>query len=139
MPTISRWFIKAGLICFICGLLLSVITHSARLVSIFPVLSAFRPVYYHLLFMGWITEIIIGVSIWMFPRYSKAAPHGIGWVNWSILIALNLGLLLRCIAEPLVVVSSNAIWPWVLLLSSLLQFSAGGMYVGNIWQRVRGK
>jgi len=124
---------------FICGLLLSVIIHGALLVTVSPLLISFKPVYYHLLFMGWITQIIIGVSIWMFPRHTKAAPQGNEWVNWAIFITLNVGLLLRCVAEPLAVVNPDQVWSWSLFLSACLQICAGVLYVGNIWPRIKRK
>ncbi|MCB0307616.1 MAG: hypothetical protein KDI38_27890, partial [Calditrichaeota bacterium] len=76
MPKLSRWFIKTGLVYFVASLLLSLLQKVGAAGEMWPVLSAFTPLFYHWLMLGWITQIIIGVSWWMFPRRNSEQPPG---------------------------------------------------------------
>ncbi len=140
MPTLSRWFIKSGLIYFVLTLLLAVIlkVHPLGLLpqSFIPALT---PVFYHTLTVGWITQIIFGVSIWMFPRYTREYPRGNEQVGWASFWCLNVGLLLRVVGEPLQTVSPSTITGIMLVVSAVLQWLGGVLYVLHIWQRVKGK
>jgi ABC-type enterobactin transport system permease subunit len=39
-------------------------------------LNVLLPVYYHLLMVGWATQLIGGVALWMFPVHSRERPRG---------------------------------------------------------------
>lgn len=138
MPTVSRWFIKSSLICL--GLALA-----AGIIEVLPGEAAgvpaivLRPVYYHLFLVGWVTQMIIGVSIWFFPRHTRERPRGPAGLSWAIFVFLNFGLLLRAIFEP-IAAGSRSLWPGALLvLSAVFQWLAGVLYIGMIWPRVKAK
>jgi len=99
--------------------------------------AGWLPVFWHLLLVGWITQVIIGVSIWMFPRQSREAPRGNLDLARAAFYLLNAGLILRAISEPWR--NRFALFPWLLAASALLQWAGGLCYVGMIWPRVRGK
>jgi len=105
MPTLSRWFIKSGLIYFVLSLLLGIGLKVQPEVTFFSLLAYFTPVYYHLLVIGWITQIIMGVSHWMFPRFSKENPRGYELPGWLAFACLNLGLIMRIFSEPFVLLN----------------------------------
>lgn len=137
MPTLSRWYIKIGMLYFLAGLFL------AGLVLIQPVagwsnrLQALRPVYLHFLFIGWISQLIMGVGYWMFPKYSKEKPRGSERVGWAVLILLNLGLVLRAIGEPAVILLPEAGLGWTLVIAALCLLLAGWGFVLNTWGRIK--
>ena len=60
----------------------------------------------------------------------------LGWWSYAL---LNSGLLLRAIAEPIQSTQPNPLSGWTLVLSAILQFLAGLLFVFNTWQRVREK
>lgn len=93
-----------------------------------------RPTYLHLFIVGWISQLIFGVSHWMFPRASKEHPRGTEWLGWVAFWCLNAGLLLRAVAEPM---NPAATEGWTLVTSGLLQLIAGIAYVAHIWPRIR--
>jgi hypothetical protein len=93
------------------------------------------PTYYHVLLVGWVAQLIFGVSLWMFPILSKERPRGSQALGWTTYICLNAGLLLRVVAEPLLPVLPGL--GWLLVASGILQWAAGLTYVINIWARVR--
>lgn len=73
----------------------------------------------------------------MFPKYSRANPHGSEALWLSTFWLLNFGLLLRVAGEPLRTLRPEAVWGWLLALSALLQWLAGIIFVGNTWGRVK--
>ncbi len=95
--------------------------------------------YIHLLVFGWLTQLIFGVIYWMFPKYTNQFPHGhesLGWITYG---SLNIGLLLRAIAEPLQASQPNNLSGALLVVSAILQWLAGVVFIANTWQRVKEK
>jgi hypothetical protein len=122
MPLLSRLLIKTAFVHLFAGLLLGVVWS--------------HPAVFHLLTVGWLTQLIFGVAYWLFPRHSKEAPFGrhrlIG-VAWGM---LNVGLILRVTAEPR---AHDGAWGGVLVASALLQAAASLLFVVYFWSRVRTK
>lgn len=137
MPTLSRWFIKAGLVYFVLGLSLAALVVAQPVLTLPPQLAAFRPVYLHLLMVGWITQLIMGVAYWMFPKYSKVNPRGSERLGWLVFIALNLGLILRALGEPLTILQPEWSVGWLLVVSAVCQLVAGWVFIANTWGRVK--
>lgn len=137
MPPLTRWFIKAGLAYFVAALAVGIAVSVPFLSRRSPAVAALGPVYLHLLVVGWITQLILGVAYWMFPAYSKERPRGYEGLAWATFVLLNAGLILRIVAEPLQAVQRSTIWGGMLALSALLQWLAGVGYVVNIWGRVK--
>ena len=132
MPLLTRVFIKTALIYFFLSLLLGILLT-------LRVSNGFFPVYIHLLVFGWLTQLIFGVINWMFPKYSNQLPRGresLGWVTYG---TLNAGLILRVIAEPLQASQPNELSGILLVISAILQWLAGVVFIVNTWQRVKEK
>ncbi len=136
MPTLTRVFVKTSLLYLLAGLLTGVILALRGWVRLPPLLTALAPVYFHLLMLGWIAQLIFGVVYWMFPKYSKEAPRGRAWLAWGVYGLLNIGLLLRAIAEPVQAVYGGG-WGGALVISAVLQWLAGVGFVVNTWSRVK--
>ncbi|MCA0456932.1 MAG: cbb3-type cytochrome c oxidase subunit I [Chloroflexi bacterium] len=130
MPTITRYFIKTAMLYFAFGLLLGFLISARSLLNLPSFIANMNPTYLHLLVVGWITQLIIGVAYWMFPKFSKAEPRGDERVGWAIYALLNIGLLLRAVGEPFQI-------GWLLPISAILQFFAVWMFVIVIWPRVK--
>ncbi len=138
MPPLSRAFIKAGLIDFILALIAGALTVARPVItSLPPTISLLYPVYLHLLMVGWVTQLIMGVGYWMFPKLTKETPRGSERLGWATFILLNVGLVLRALSEPLVVVKPEWNLGWVLALSAVLQLIAGWGFVINTWRRIK--
>ncbi len=136
MPTLTRVFVKTSLLYLLAGLLTGVMLALRGWVRLPPLLTVLSPVYFHLLMLGWIAQLIFGVVYWMFPKYSKEAPRGREWLAWTVYGLLNTGLLLRAVAEPAQAVYGGG-WGGVLVISAVLQWLAGLGFVVNTWPRVK--
>lgn len=134
MPRITRLFIKAGLIWFLLSLaagLLSALDPAG--------LPALMPLFWHMLTVGWITQIIMGVSVWMFPGRTREEGFHAQPKPWLAFLALNAGLMLRLGAEPFAAGRPDPAAAVVLGLSALLQLAGAGAYLLEIWPRVQSK
>ncbi|KAA0266830.1 MAG: hypothetical protein EDM79_15405 [Chloroflexi bacterium] len=132
MPLLTRIFIKTALVCLAFALVLGILLASGETNGLFPV-------YIHLLVLGWLTQLIFGVVFWMFPKYSVEKPRGSEVLGWWTYALLNIGLLLRAIAEPINSYQPNLFSGWMLVLSAMLQFLSGMLFVVNSWGRVKEK
>lgn len=137
MPALTRFYIKTALIAFVLALILGALLAAQPLLSLPPLIAALRPVFLHLLIVGWITQLIIGVAYWMFPKQSKEHPRGSAKMGWAVYALLNLGLALRTAAEPLSVIYPHSLAGAALAISAVLQVGAGWLFVINTWPRVK--
>ncbi len=136
MPTTTRWFIKSGVIYFVLGI-------SLAFLSEFPSFTgnlSLLPVYWHMLVIGWITQLIIGVSVWMFPRKHRDKKKRESILVWSTFWTLNAGLILRFLSEPFIpAIDDNLIIKISIILSALLQWIAVLLYTIEIWPRLQNR
>lgn len=135
MPPLTRWFIKTALLYFVLSLLAGLILASQAVLNFRLLPAGFTPAYFHMLMVGWVTQLILGVAYWMFPKFTKAQPRGSASLGWTVFWLLNVGLALRILIEPF----NPAGTPlgWGLVLSALLQWLAGLAFVANTWARVK--
>ncbi|MCU0494903.1 MAG: hypothetical protein MUD01_25230 [Chloroflexaceae bacterium] len=133
----ARVFIRTALAYLLAALLLGGLVLVNQGLNFSPYIAAFQPVFYHLLTVGWLTQLIFGVALWMFPVLSKQRPRGDERIGWLAYATLNGGLLLRVVFEPLHAWGFTSVG--ALVLSALLQVVAGWAFVFAIWPRVKGK
>lgn len=127
------------MVCFVLAILVALADPLGQVLAFGSLYRlSLMPVFWHLLAVGWITQIIIGVSIWMFPRYSKEKKRGpitIGWIAFGL---LNLGLLIRIVMEPWQAPTElDGLRQAGLVGSSVMQWLAAVGYVAIIWPRVK--
>jgi hypothetical protein len=137
MPTLTRWFIKTALLYFVVALGIGAAMYSNALTTRLPVLGVIWPVYLHLLMVGWITGLIMGVAYWLFPRPERSRPAPAPHLGWASYAFLNTGLLLRVVAEPAAALDPLTPLRWLLPLSGVLQLGAAGAFVALMWPRVK--
>lgn len=139
MPGITRTFIKTAMGYALAGMLLSALWLIQRAWPLHPLIPHVQPTGIHLIVVGWLTQLIFGIALWMFPPWSKAQPRGPELPQWCCYALLNGGLLLRLIAEPLNSYQRSHVLGTLLVLSATLQVVAVGLFVGLVWTRVRAK
>ena len=137
MPRLSRFFIKAGLLYLVAAFTLGLLVAARVPLGLPAWLSAFQPVLAHLFVVGWITQLIMGVAYWMFPKITKDNPRGDVRFGWIVFWLLNIGLLLRVASEPLITLDPAAPAGWALIASAVCQLLAGWGIVVALWPRVK--
>jgi len=98
---------------------------------------AVRPAALHMVTVGWLTQLVFGVALWMFPRHSREQPHGPQGLGWFVYASLNAGLALRAVSEPAAVLGDTAGWGYALAASAWLQWLAVVAFAVLLWPRVR--
>lgn len=137
MPPLTRWYIKSALVYFVLAALVGILLMARWAVPGLSDLGAFQPVYFHLLMVGWVSQLIFGVVYWMFPKFSSEQPRGSERLGWVVYVSLNLGLLLRAVGEPAVVLWPERPGGWLLVLSAGLQLVAAWGFIAHTWGRVK--
>ena len=139
MYTQARYFIRTALAYLLAAFLVGGLVLVNQGLALDSHIGTLLPVFYHLLMVGWATQLICGVALWMFPPLSREQPRGDERLGWFTYAMLNAGLLLRVIGEPLHTWRSAPSLGWVLALSALLQVLAIWAFVAAIWPRVKGR
>lgn len=134
MPPVSRWFIRAAL-----GWLLGGLAGWLGVALLAPAwLGAVRLGLFHALTVGWITQLIFGVALWLFPKHPGADPRGPAALNWLAFAGLNAGVPLRAVSEPWLAQAGPASWAAVALtLAAWLQLAACTAMAVSLWPRIR--
>ena len=140
MPLLARTFVKASFVYFIAAFVLGALMLLDQWLSIGQWLRTVYLSQLHLLVVGWITQLAIGVAYWMFPRFLKEQnprPRGADWLTWAVIVCLNAGLLLRFAFEPFALMSGQAWLKALVALAGVLQALAAVGFGWLIWGRIR--
>lgn len=137
MPRLTRWFLKAGLVYLVAAAAMGGAMLVQRPLGLPAWVALLRPVYLHLLMVGWVTQLIFGVVFWMFPKQSRERPRGSERLGWIVFATLNAGLLLRAVCEPLATLQPGTAYGGLLVAAAGLQLVAGLGFVANTWGRVK--
>jgi hypothetical protein len=137
MPKLARWYVKSALVYLILGALIAALALSGAAISLPQGLLALRPLAWHMLTLGWGTQLIFGVAFWMFPHLSKEQPRGDERWAWAAFWALNAGLALRALGEPTAALWSGLLPPAVLQAAAVLQVAAVYIFAATVWSRVK--
>ncbi len=138
MPPLTRWFVKTSFVYLALALIAGLLVEAQAALKLTSPGGLF-PVYIHLFVLGWLTQLIFGVVFWMFPKYSAEKPRGREALGWWTYALLNVGLLLRVLAEPVHSIQPGLFSGWTLVVSAVIQFLAGLLFVINSWGRVKEK
>lgn len=140
MPPLARYFVKAAFVYLLAAFLLTALMALNEWLGFSRWLRAVYLSQLHLLVVGWITQLAIGVAYWIFPRFFKddnPLPRGSDKLTWAVLILLNAGLVLRFVAEPPYLMGGPKWLAALLALAGILQALAVLGFGWLIWGRVR--
>ncbi len=130
MPLVARVFLRTALLMLVAGIGIG----AAGLAEPAWMTHERSVTHTHLLLVGWLINMVIGVAWWMFPRLpGTVAPVPWVFAGWA---ALNGGLLLR-VALDLVgggIATAPAAVRWT---SAALQLAGIVLLAALLWRRVR--
>ncbi len=133
MPTLTRWFLRAAMLYLVAALVLGIVMAIPGSPLLFG--PWFAP-YIHFLVLGWATQMIFGVGLWMFPRRKPLDLDAVPWLEWICFWCLNAGLVVRAIAEPIVATHRTEMAAAALTVSAALQLLSVVAFVILAWPRV---
>lgn len=137
MPPLTRWFIRTGLLYLVLSLVTGVLSSADSVLRLPYPLAGLMPLYFQLLMVGWITQLIFGVANWMFPIYTREEPRGkpiLGWISYAL---INASLLLLILAHSGSALGAFSLEPWATTVAASCQLIAASAFVANTWNRVK--
>jgi len=138
MDPVSVRFARAALIWLVLGFTLGALMLSDALVS-GSWRVWFAPTHGHILFVGWFLQFAVGVGYWLLPR-KRPTHRPLGYREDAANAAfalLNLGLLLRVIAEPAGRIGDDSwVIDYTLAILSILQLAAIAIIAHQLWSRI---
>lgn len=140
MPPLARLYVRTAFVYFVAAFALDTLMMLDRWFNFSQWLKAVYFGQVHLLTVGWITQLAIGVAYWIFPRFLKEQhprPRGSDALTWAVFVCLNGGLILRFLLEPFDLMRPQ---PWlaaVITVSGVLQAAAALGFAWLIWGRIR--
>jgi hypothetical protein len=129
MPRLSRFFIRASLVYLFLGFTFGALILANKGILFAPLGWALLPAHIELMFLGWMTQLALGVAFWILPRLGSSTPRGDERWSWAAFIQVNLGILV-------LVFSPLAGIPWLGLLARALQTLGFAAFALGNWQRV---
>lgn len=137
MPPLIRRYIKTSFLFLLAGLLLGAyILVGEFVVGRYPprlVITAHA----HLLLVGFMLMVVMGVATWMFPRpgredtrYRPELAEAVYWI-------MTAGTLLRAGGEVWAGFSGTPLLRLAIALGGLGQLAGAALFVLNMWWRVR--
>lgn len=137
MTPLVRRYIKTSFVFLLAGLLLGGYVVVAQFVF-----DAYPPrllttTHAHLLLVGFMLMMVMGVATWMFPRparddtrYRPELAEAAYWV-------ITIGTAVRAAAEIIVALAGLLALRWLIALGGLAQLLGAGLFALNMWRRVR--
>ncbi len=131
----QRWMIKTSVVYLIVGILLGLFMFLGYHFPAFSWALRFRTTHVHLILLGAVIQIIMGVALWMFPRrktppYWTPDPEGL-----VLYVIFNVGTVLRSLTEAW---SREATWAYGAALVGMMLQILGIVYFGIlIFPRIR--
>ncbi len=91
----------------------------------------------HAILVGFVMMMILGVALWLFPRPerddARYAPRAAEAAYWILASATAT----RVVSELLRPQISHVVLRWVVVIASLAQVVAIGLFFNTVWSRIR--
>lgn len=130
-----RLMLKTSLAYFTIGTLLGLTMYLGYHFPPLSPLLRLRTTHAHLILVGGIIQLIMGVALWMFPRRENPPAFTPESDGLRLYFLLNAGTLLRALSEPFLA-SHPAVF-WTAFAGASLQSLAILYFLFLIWARIR--
>lgn len=125
MPPVSAWFVRASLVHLVGGFMIGALLLMSKAVAFGTGLQAWRAVHIEMLLVGWMIQLVMGVAVWIFPRFVLGrAPRRSAITAWLAFILINTGVLLVSLGGPM------------LAAGRLAEIGAAASFAVHLWDRV---
>lgn len=136
MFELSRRYIKTGFVFFVIGLTIGLFMIVDKHVFYRWPSTQLITAHVHVLLMGFVVSLIMGVAIWMFPRPSPDTRYSplLAEITYWL---LTLGTSVRFAGEVISSYHLSRAIDTLIVTGSISQALAGVLFVYNMWSRVR--
>ena len=95
MPRVSAWFVRASLLHLVAGFCIGAVLLASKGITLGFDLWTLRPIHIEMLLVGWMIQLVMGVAIWIFPRFVlRRAPARSAITAWLAFALINSGVVL---------------------------------------------
>lgn len=137
MSPLVRRYIKTSFAFLMAGLVLGTYIIVAEFLAVRYPPRLFITAHAHLLLVGFMVMMVMGVATWMFPRPARDdtryRPELAEAVYWVMTVATAL----RAAAELLLGLAGAPALRWLIVLGGLGQLVGATLFALNMWWRVR--
>ncbi len=124
MPRVSAWLLRASLVFLLLGFTVGALLLSARGLGVMPGAWRLRPAHGEFLLFGWTVQLVMGVAVWILPRFGvRRSPRLLNATAWTAFALLNPGVLLAGLS------------PFV-LAGRFLEVGAAVAFATHVWARL---
>src|SRR5690349_15762031 len=137
MPPLARRYVKTSFVFLALGLLLGGwIVVGEFVIGVYPP-RLFITAHVHLLLVGFMLLLVMGVATWMFPRPARDDPRYRPALAEAVYWVMMLATAMRAAAELAASYTPLAAVRWIVALGGLGQLAGAALFVVNMWPRVR--
>lgn len=136
MFTTARYFVKTSFAFFIIGLISGLYIYGAKLFE-WTLSYTLIQAHLHILFMGGIVMMILGVGVWFFPRAKKDDKKYSPAVVLASYYVFTVSTMLRFVAEIFQGLSSSGFADFIGFWCSAAQTMSVITIIYSIWGRIR--
>jgi heme/copper-type cytochrome/quinol oxidase subunit 1 len=134
MFELARRYIRTSLVFAAISVLLGMRMIAQRLLEKPQPLRWLPTAHGHIFLVGFVTMMIMGVAIWMFPRpkgarYSSLLSEVCYWL-------ITIATAVRGIGEVAASYSTLRFWLWLSAIGGMAQGVAILLFIANIWTRI---
>jgi hypothetical protein len=137
MPTLSRCFLRGGLLSLAIGTIPGGLILLQKGTGWYPGLWVLLPAHTYLVLIGGLSQCALGVCYWIFPRFAGGASRGNTTLAWCSYGMFNAALGLMVLHPLLQVLYGNGAASVAFIGAGLLQGLAALTFVWHIWPRIR--
>jgi cbb3-type cytochrome oxidase subunit 1 len=136
LPLVRR-YIKTSFVFLALGLLLGGwVTVSQHVLGVYPP-RLYITAHAHLLLVGFMIMIVMGVATWMFPRPARDDTRYRPGLAETVYWVMTVSTTVRAMAEILAPWSSMPALRWAIAIGGLGQLAGAVLFVLNMWPRIR--
>jgi hypothetical protein len=137
VPSLVRRYIKTSLIFLTAGLLLG-----AHLIVAEFVIGRYPPrlfitAHVHLLLVGFMLMMVMGVATWMFPKAARDVGRYRPGIAEAVYWVMTVSTAARALAEVTAPFITSPTLRFAIALGGIGQLGGAALFVINMWSRVR--
>lgn len=137
MPPLIRRYIKTSFAFLLAGLILGAYIVVAQFVlGTYPP-RLFITAHVHLLLVGFMLMIVMGVATWMFPRPARDDARYRPELAEAVYWTMTAATIVRAGAELAASITGSAIARALIAAGGLGQLAGALLFVANMWSRIR--
>lgn len=137
MHTIVRKYVKTGFFFLCFGLLTGLYMVVGEYLLPLPVTSLLVTAHTHIILVGFMMMMILGVAQWMFPRPRGENPAYSPAVAEFVFYSITIGISIRSIGEIISAFLESQFFIFLIVIGSVIEVIAIFMFFINIWSRIR--